>query len=1053
MQMPTASEADAPAVLRVVPLFGGEAATAMLSFGQSYARYAVGTSAGSVCLEDTSHCFYPGSQINALQVSADGLEIYSGSSNGRICRMFVADMTVGGSCYSQPGNIPTNNVLSLVLQGRDRIASSSTNGILAVWNLNLTVFTNQEPLLVFHTSNNHMRMVISRDQTYYYTSGTAGEIQAYSVDSRPTAVRRMKQSRICQAGKCTTDSVQYHSHDEVAMPPCLQTLPLRSLSLQGARIDGMGPRPPYSLRRVNLSGSSLADWRSMRSGWWSIPSVIDVTHTGGYVTIPILHGEAMRLVTDSNCKKTAAVKEHDLSFCILRSYQTEGQLCAENFNSHDMTREALAANVEGTPLPILTRILVDPEYFQAWLCDCPSGRHGHNGSHCVECPVNFFCPSAGRGNVALNFDPLPCPPNSGTTKTGSKNISDCVCLPGFYDSGIGGPKACQQCPAGTAANNYGQTECQECNFGYRTYSSSDQRSSLCYPDLYGLAFVGVLQLAMIQLVWICWRHFGGLLINDVSQQNGRWIVSACGRRILWIFPWLPNIYHVRFSRTGNPGLDHPQEPIRAIAIPGIGQRFAILEPGENPQSNREFNRGGYLRRSTTNLLEEGEVCSFSSLDTSKGRLYIQCPAVLISGRLIPSGVAFLLLSFLAWPLLMQARERRTWLLAGLGFTSVIATIVIAIASLSAPRPAIQANLSNFRSLLPKPQKVPRGAARALEVESISNLLVQFQFFIGNRNMYYVSTNILLPITEPLALSFAEMVGPKQTKYFVSHYWGTPFEHAMHSVVKHAQLAEGRRWKHAPYWICSFSNNQWDIEEELGSGDLAQSSFYLALTDPRTCATVMLLDEEAKALSRAWCLFEVLQTCLLSQRIPTFQGLLLCTPSGVLNKDDGQSGGSVSIDTAIAVAQTLKNLRLEEAAATNPADKEMIDALVERYPGKHEAMNRFVRAQIRNALRLIKEKHNETFVKLLMELERSETGPLGQTAFAGGIPSMQWKPGTTPDIDAASASAPSVRRSPWGWGSMGASASVAEESSGDSDSEESDSDGETMATALTASRSF
>ena len=33
----------------------------------------------------------------------------------------------------------------------------------------------------------------------------------------------------------------------------------------------------------------------------------------------------------------------------------------------------------------------------------------------------------------------------------------------------------------------------------------------------------------------------------------------------------------------------------------------------------------------------------------------------------------------------------------------------------------------------------------------------------------------------------------------------------------------------------------------------------------------------------------------------------------------------------------------------------------------------------------------------------------------GIPSMQWKRGTTPDIDAA-ASAPSVgRRSPWGWG--------------------------------------
>lgn len=37
--------------------------------------------------------------------------------------------------------------------------------------------------------------------------------------------------------------------------------------------------------------------------------------------------------------------------------------------------------------------------------------------------------------------------------------------------------------------------------------------------------------------------------------------------------------------------NHAAESLaKAIAIPGIGQRFAILEPGENPQSNREFNR-------------------------------------------------------------------------------------------------------------------------------------------------------------------------------------------------------------------------------------------------------------------------------------------------------------------------------------------------------------------------------------------------------------------------------------------------------------------------------
>ena len=72
-----------------------------------------------------------------------------------------------------------------------------------------------------------------------------------------------------------------------------------------------------------------------------------------------------------------------------------------------------------------------------------------------------------------------------------------------------------------------------------------------------------------------------------------------------------------------------------------------------------------------------------------------------------------------------------------------------------------------------------------------------------------------------------------------------------------------------------------------------------------------------------------------------QGLLLCTPSGVLNKDYGRSGGSVSIDTAIAVAQTLKNLRFQDADATSAEDKMMIHNLVESYPGKHQAALKWI----------------------------------------------------------------------------------------------------------------
>eukprot|EP00434_Breviolum_minutum_P013135 symbB.v1.2.011576.t1/scaffold781.1/size163279/10 len=378
-------EAVAGTVFRAVDLPPLVAATSLHSLGHSFA---VGTSDGSVCLEafgsinlkDTSKCFYPGGNINTLQASVDGLVLYSGSSNGRICRVWVEKMT-SGSCFSQPGAMPSNNVLSLALQGTDRIASSSANGILAVWNLNLTVLTNEEPLLIFQTSSYQMRMVISPDFTYYYTSGTAGALRAYTVDSIPAAVRRMHQSPICQPpGVCSTDWVRYHSRKAVAMPQFLETLPLQWLSLQGAKIDIMGPQPPISLRNVNLSGSWLADWRSMHSGWWWIPSAIDVRSVSGFISIPILHGQAMRLVTDQNCIEAAAVKEHSLhkNFCILRGFQKEGELCAENFNSHDMTREALAANVEGTPLPILTRILVDPGDFQAWLCDCPSGKYGLN---------------------------------------------------------------------------------------------------------------------------------------------------------------------------------------------------------------------------------------------------------------------------------------------------------------------------------------------------------------------------------------------------------------------------------------------------------------------------------------------------------------------------------------------------------------------------------------------------------------------------------------------------------------------------------------------------
>ena len=45
------------------------------------------------------------------------------------------------------------------------------------------------------------------------------------------------------------------------------------------------------------------------------------------------------------------------------------------------------------------------------------------------------------------------------------------------------------------------------------------------------------------------------------------------------------------------------------------------------------------------------------------------------------------------------------------------------------------------------------------------------------------------------------------KWFVSHFWGTAFQHFTDAVCRHAQSACTGEWQQEPYWICSFSNNQ------------------------------------------------------------------------------------------------------------------------------------------------------------------------------------------------------------------------------------------------------
>eukprot|EP00435_Cladocopium_sp_Y103_P002464 s4701_g1.t1 len=432
-------------------------------------------------------------------------------------------------------------------------------------------------------------------------------------------------------------------------------------------------------------------------------------------------------------------------------------------------------------------------------------------------------------------------------------------------------------------------------------------------------------------------------------------------------------------------------------IVGIGQRFVLLGPVED--DGVLAASGWKLKSSSTAMtilehsqqtLESGDLVtdqsSALSLDTSQGFLHFRsCWVLLCVGR-IPEGLKLLVLLWLPWPLWVKAFHQKDWLVLGVAISTAITVILLVLASLLlAPRPAIEANRSNFMHFLPShPRPVNVASERTVDVASMSNLVVQFQFFIGSRNAHYVNSNILLPITESHQLSFAEVIGQStrpSSRYFVSHWWGAPFEKSMQSICKHAQLAGGNKWKEtgqtilleSAYWCCLFSVNQWRMEDELGNGDLARSSFYLALADPMTRATLLLMKLAAFHGAGVFS-----RSC---RRACARRGKQWIGPDRAL-KDTGQPGSHVSIDTAILTAQRLVHLRFEDAQATNPADKEMIDSLVGRYIGKQPAMNGLVQHHIREALSSIKDG---------VELGSSQPSSPAQ-------PSLQWQSPPLEDVE-------------------------------------------------------
>lgn len=121
------------------------------------------------------------------------------------------------------------------------------------------------------------------------------------------------------------------------------------------------------------------------------------------------------------------------------------------------------------------------------------------------------------------------------------------------------------------------------------------------------------------------------------------------------------------------------------------------------------------------------------------------------------------------------------------------------------------------------------------------------------NMYIINTEIVVPLSKVFYSSYVELVANAEQPptVFVSHFWGNPFWQTLQLLEFHAKQ---RGWENdTAYWICTFANNQHDLQELCGR--LEDTPFVKAIRLESCRGTVALLDSQISTFERIWCVLE------------------------------------------------------------------------------------------------------------------------------------------------------------------------------------------------------
>lgn len=454
-------------------------------------------------------------------------------------------------------------------------------------------------------------------------------------------------------------------------------------------------------------------------------------------------------------------------------------------------------------------------------------------------------------------------------------------------------------------------------------------------------------------------HGRRMFIDDVSPEGARTIVVT--RRPHGLTPRRGVRIPVRPSGTGHFRLDGAPAAQKFWTVRSVGpSRLELLDALGEPPTDRMDASMGVLAVGAWSRLRSSVVLGVLPVLPTSASLLVVSAAVLAAMPTAP----------------------RPFYIAVIVGTELVCALAFAacwrLAQAFAMAPRIVERLTQYElhlaSVNPDPKPCARGPGRAVSALELFTLYDFFQVFIRDRTMYYLNPTVVQPLCAAHRLSYAERVGPHQVQWFVSHFWGTQFRLFCESVRRHALATcgeSGEAWKTSTYWICTFSNNQYKVEEEVGQSH-TDSSFYLALRGGTCKGTCLILDESALPLTRSWCLFELLQTIQLERQQAGFGGLLFCTANGVLNF------GAATVEVAMNIGKKLAGLSLQNADATCQVDKDMINAVVIEEMGSFDAIDYCLREHIDAALHKCKDSLDGEFTTLFSDLQHAIEDDPGPT---------------------------------------------------------------------------